>query len=124
VEGGGRRVVPQERRRQLAAEVPDIAGELGEAEIDEPAELAHTVAKILDQAIAEPHELAQLLGGPIRQAARRRALLGGEAGDPQGIDGIGLRALQLLASEAPGGSGFNSATAKPAATRAANRFFQ
>ena len=65
-------------RSRAHSRIVHMARELGEAEIDEPVELAHAVTKILDQAIAEPHELAQLLGGPIRQAARRRALLGGE----------------------------------------------
>jgi hypothetical protein len=63
-------------------------------------ELAHTVTEVLAQPIAKPDELAQFLGRSIGQPAGRRAFLRGEARNPHRIDGIGLGALQVLASEA------------------------
>lgn len=62
-------------------------------------ELAPAVAKVLDQAIAEPDELPQLLGRAVGQTGGGWALLGREAGDPQGVDGVGLCAPQVLAGE-------------------------
>ena len=96
VEGGGRRVVVQDRAGELAVEAVHVAGEFGEAEIDQAMQLAHAIAEVLQQPLAQAHELAQLLGRRIGQAGGRRALLGGEAGDAERIDGVGLGALEIL----------------------------
>jgi hypothetical protein len=80
VEGGRRGVVAQDGRSEFAAEIPDIAGEPREAEVDEPVELPHPVAEVLDQAIAKPDEFAQLLGSTVGPPGGGRPLLGREAG--------------------------------------------
>lgn len=78
-------VVVQDGRGELAVEPPDVARELREAEVHEPVELAHAVAEVLDQALPQPDQLAQLFGGGVGQAPRRGALLRGEAPGPQGV---------------------------------------
>ncbi len=65
-------------------------------------ELPHAVAEVLQEAIPEAHEFAQLVGRLVGQPGGRRPLLSGEAGDPQGVDGVGARALQIFAGEAVG----------------------
>ena len=79
-----------------------MAGELGEAEIDQAMELTDTVAEVGDQAVAMADQFAQLVGGGIRQPGRGRPLLGAETGNAERVDGVGLGALQILAGEAPG----------------------
>jgi hypothetical protein len=64
-------------------------------------ELAHTVAEVLAQAIAELDELAQFLRRSVGQPAGGRPLLRGEARNPHRIDRIGLGPLQVLPGEAP-----------------------
>ena len=71
-----------------------MAGELGEAEIDQAMELTDTVAEVGDQAVAMADQFAQLVGGGIRQPGHGRALLGAEAGNAQRVDGVGLGARQ------------------------------
>lgn len=53
------------------------------------------------EAVAEAHQLPQFLGRAVRQAGGHRALLGRKPGDPERVDGIRLRPLQVLASEPP-----------------------
>ena len=44
-----------------------MAGELGEAEIDQAMELTDTVAEVGDQAVTMADQFAQFVGGGIRQ---------------------------------------------------------
>ena len=62
-------------------------------------QLADAIPEVLDQAVPEPDELAELLGRGVGELGGRWALLGPEAGQAEGIDGIGLRPLQVLAGE-------------------------
>jgi hypothetical protein len=87
-------------------------------------QLPGAVAEVLHEPVAQPDELAQVLGRGLGQPRRRRPLLGGEAGDAERVDRVGLGAFEVLAGEASGGSGLSSATVKPFAARTANRFFQ
>jgi CheY-like chemotaxis protein len=42
-------------RRELAVETADVPRKLGKPEIDEAMKLAHPIAEVLDQSIAQPH---------------------------------------------------------------------
>jgi hypothetical protein len=117
-------VVTEQHRRQLAPQIAHLAGELRKAEVHQPVELAHPVPKVLAQPIAKPDQLAQFLRRPIGQPAGRRLFLRGDARDPHCIDGVGLVRCRSSPAKRCVRSGFNSATAKPAAISAANRFFQ
>jgi hypothetical protein len=101
-----------------------MTGELRKAEVHEPVHLPHPVPEVLAQPIAEPDELPQFLHRAIGQPAGRRPFLRREARDPHRID----RSVCVRCRSSPAKrrvrSGFNNATAKPAATSAANRFFQ
>jgi hypothetical protein len=101
-EGGGGGIVMEDCAGQFAVEAFDVAGELGEAEVDQAVKLAHAITEVLHQPVTQANELAQLLGGGVGQPRGRGALLCGEAGDAQGVDGVGLGALQILAGEAMG----------------------
>ncbi len=101
-EGGGGGIVMEDCAGQFAVEAFDVAGELGEAEVDQAVKLAHAITEVLHQSVTQANELAQLLGGGVGQPRGRGALLCGEAGDAQGVDGVGLGALQILAGEAMG----------------------
>ena len=96
------RILGQQRARQHAVQALDVAGELGEAEIDQAMELTDTVAEVGDQAVTMADQFAQFVGGGIRQPGRGRPLLGAETGNAQRVDGVGLGALQIFAGEAPG----------------------
>ena len=124
VEGGGGGIVVQDGAGELAVEAADVAGELGEAEIDQAVQLAHAIAEVLQQPVAQAHQLAQLLGGRVGQAGGRGTLLGGEAGDAERVDGVGLGALESSPAKRWVRSGLSNATLWPAAAKAANRFFQ
>ena len=63
-------------------------------------QLPQAIAEVLDQAIAEAHELAQFLGGRVRHAGRRRPLLRAEAGEAQRVDRVGFGAHEILAGQA------------------------
>ena len=78
-----------------------MARELGEAEVDEPVQLAQAVADVLHQTIAQPDQLTQLLCGAVGQPRRGGAFLGGEARDAAGVDGVGLGARELLVGKPP-----------------------
>src|SRR5262249_11254733 len=62
--------------------------------------LANPVVEVLLEPVAETNQLTQLLGHGVRQAARCRPLLSSEARDAEGINCIGLGALEILSSEA------------------------
>jgi len=81
-------------------------GELGEAEGYQPVQLAHPVVEILAQPVAVTDELAQALGGLVVQPGGRGTLLEGEAGQPLGVDRVGLGALEARVLKAPGGERF------------------
>jgi hypothetical protein len=92
----------EDGRRQFTVQAPDVAGEFRDPELDEAMQPAQSATEVLHQAMAKADELAQLLGGGVGQARRRRALLRGEAGDPQRVDRIGLGTRQIFAGEARG----------------------
>ena len=85
-----------------AVEAADIAGELGEAEIDQAMQLADAIVEVLAQPVAVTHEFAQGLGDVVVQMGGFGALLEGEAGEALGVDGVGLGALQACC---PGSAG-------------------
>ena len=64
-------------------------------------ETTRTVSEVLNQAIAQTHELTQLLRRGVRQPSHPRSLLRSEARQPQCIDRIGLRSLEILLSKSP-----------------------
>jgi hypothetical protein len=117
-------VFGDERGGEHAVEAADIAGELGEPEIDQPVQLTHPVVEVLAQPVAVADELAQALGGLVVQPGGDGALLEGEAGEPLGVDRVGLGALEARILEAAWLNGFKSATSCPAAVSTAKRFFQ
>ena len=59
------------------------------------------------------HQFAQFLGEGIGHGRGRGALLGGEAGDAEGVDGVGLGALEIHAGEAMGAQGIEQGDAMP-----------
>ena len=85
-----------------AVEAADVAGELGEAEIDQAMQLADAVVEVLAQPVAMADQLAQGLGDLVVQMGGFGALLEGEAGEAVGVDGVGLGALEAAVLEAPG----------------------
>ena len=123
-EGRGSRIVAQDSDGELAVERTHVAGEFGEAEIDQAVQLPQPIAEVLKQSFAQVHEFAQFLGECIGQRGHRGLLGGGETGDGQGIDGIGFGALQIDAREAMRAHGLSKAMRWPAAAKTANRFFQ
>lgn len=84
-----------------AVEGADVAGELGEAEIDQAMELADAVVEVLAQPVAVADHLAQALGDLVVQPGRRGALFEAEAGEPVGVDGVGFGAFEAAVLEAP-----------------------
>ena len=64
-EGLRRGVFGEQRGGQRAVEAADMAGEFGEAEIDQAVELADPVVEVLAQPIAVADEFAQALGVAI-----------------------------------------------------------
>jgi hypothetical protein len=65
-------------------------------------ELPQAVAEVLHEAIPEADQFTQYLGRPVGQPRRGRPLLRGEAGDPERVDGVGLRPPQVLPREPVG----------------------
>ncbi len=102
VKGGGRGIVMQDGARQFAVQSAHVAGELGEAEVDQAVQLSDAVGEVLGEPVVQADEFAQLLGGGLGQAGGGRALLRREARDTQGIDGVGLGALEILARRTDG----------------------
>ena len=96
MEGLGSRIVDQDGAGELAVEAAHIAGEFGEAEIDQAVQLPHAIAEVLQQPLPQAHQFAQLFGRGIGQPGGRGLFLGGEAGEAERINGIGLGALQIL----------------------------
>ena len=90
----------QDRAGQFAVETAHVAGEFGEAEVDQAMQLAHAITEILQQPLAQTHPRAQLVGGRIGQLCGQWVFLGGEAGDAQRVDGISLSAFEVLGREA------------------------
>ena len=68
-------IVGQQTGGEHAVEAADVAGELGEAEVDQAMQLADPVAEILPQPVAMADELAQALGGLVVQPGWCGALL-------------------------------------------------
>ncbi len=104
-------VVTQDGTGQFAVEGAHVAGEFGEAEIDQAVQVPHAIDEILQQALAQLHQFAQFLGEGVGQGRGRWALLGGEAGDGDGVDGVGLGALEIDAGEAMGAQGIEQGDA-------------
>jgi hypothetical protein len=75
------RILGEQAGGELACEGADVAGELGEAEIDEAVELADAVVEVLAEAVAVADQFAQGLGDLVVQADGCGALLEGEAGE-------------------------------------------
>jgi hypothetical protein len=101
-----------------------MPGELRKAEIHEPVQLTDPVPEVLPQPIAEPHQLAQLLDRPSGSRLAAGRLCAAKRAIPTAsIASVCVRWRSSPAKRRVR-SGFNSATAKPAATSAANRFFQ
>ena len=102
MKGCGGRVVVQDGAGQLAVEAVDVASEFREAQIDQAMQLAHAIAEVLQQPLAQVHQLAQLLGYGVGNASARRPFLRCEPGDAKRVDGVGLGALEILGGEAMG----------------------
>ena len=64
-------------------------------------QLANAIAEVLHEAVSETDQLAQFLGSAVRQAGDRRTLLRREPSDPERVDGVGLRPLQVLSGKPP-----------------------
>ncbi len=64
-------------------------------------QLTLPVAQVLDEANAQAHQLAQLFGGLVARRDGGRPLDRGEACDSDRVDGVGVRAPQVLLGEAP-----------------------
>ena len=62
-------------------------------------QMAHPVVEVLPRPVAVADELAQALGFVV-QPGGRRTLLEGEAGQPLGVDCVGLGALEARVLEA------------------------
>ncbi|HXU54759.1 MAG TPA: hypothetical protein VN744_04950, partial [Casimicrobiaceae bacterium] len=99
MEGGRRRIIVQDGRGELGVEAAHIAREFGKSEIDRAMQLAHPIAEVLQQAIAQAYQFAQFFRGGVGQMRGGRALLRGEVRDAECVNGIGLGALQLFAGE-------------------------
>ena len=61
-EGGGGGIVAQDGAGQFAVEGAHVAGELGEAEVDQPVQLPHAIAEVLQQPLRA--------GAPVRAVPR------------------------------------------------------
>src|SRR3984893_9349097 len=64
--------------------------------------LAHAVAEVLQQPVAQAHHLAQFVEAFLGHLAGRRMFLSREARDAERIDRIGLGAFQFFLGEASG----------------------
>jgi hypothetical protein len=82
--------------------------------VDEAVELPQAVTEVLSQAFVEVDELAEFFGGGVAVVEEGRALLGGEAGEEQGIHRVGLGAVEVLLSEALGAEGIDHGDAEAA----------
>jgi hypothetical protein len=79
-----------------------MARELREAEIDHPVQLPGPVTEVLQEARAQPNELAQIARGHGGENGDRWPLLLPEASQANGIDRVGLRAHQVVLGKPPG----------------------
>ena len=61
--GGGK--LQQDPPRQIGVEVPQVARDLREAQVEQAVQLTLPVAQVLDEANAQAHQLAQLFGGLV-----------------------------------------------------------
>lgn len=101
-EGRARGKRQEQRRGFVRAQVANEAGELGEGQIDRPVQLAHAVAEVLHESIAQADKLAQLERGLIGQGRGRGPFLLGEASDGERVEGVGLGSPQVLTRESNG----------------------
>ena len=122
VRGG---IFGQQTGGEHAVEAADVAGELGEAEIDQAMQLADPIAEILPQPVAMADELAQGLGRLVVQPSWCGPLLECQTREAGGVDRVGLGAFETGILEAPGEQRVEQRDlVSQAAVSAANRFFQ
>lgn len=101
-EGACVRILGEQAGGEHAVGGADVAGELGEAEVDETVELADAVIEALAGPVAVADQFAQVLGDLVVRVGGRRAFLEGEAGRTWGVDGVGLGALEAGLLQAAG----------------------
>ena len=90
-----------------------MAGKLGKAQIDRAMQLAHTIAKLLNELFLQTYQLAQFLQGGLGQLGNLRPLLSSKTRDAQSVNGISLGTLQLLFGEAATAQWIDQRNLKP-----------
>ena len=92
----------QQASGEHAVEAADVAGELGESEIDQAMELAHSVVEVLPEAVAVADQLAECLGDLIVQTSGSRPFLESQAREALSVYRVGLGALEASVLKAAG----------------------
>jgi hypothetical protein len=90
-----------------------VTGKLGKAQIDRAMQLAHTIAKLLNELFFQTHQLAQFLQRRLGQLGNLRPLLSSKTRDAQSVNGIGLGTLQLLFGKAATAERIDQRNLKP-----------
>ena len=95
----------QQAGGEHAVEAADVAGELGETEVDQAMQLSNAVVEVLAQPVAVADQFAQAVGNLVVQVGGFRAFFEGEASEALCVDGVGFGALQICVLKAPGDKG-------------------
>ena len=99
-EGLRRRIRGKDGCDQPEIQAAHVTFELGEPEVDKTVELSYAVAKGMNETIPVSYELTKLFGPRIGWSRDHRSFLSQKTCDAERIDGVGLRALQILLGKA------------------------